>query len=66
MTNHDRLFKELLQTFFVEFLELLFPKVAAYIDAGNIEFLGVPAPPGDAETEPGDTAVDLGIRRSLP
>src|ERR1017187_2025375 len=39
MTNHDRLFKELLTTFFIEFLELFFPKVAAYIDPTSVEFL---------------------------
>ena len=38
MTNHDRLFKELLTTFFMEFLELFFPKVAAYVDPGSLEF----------------------------
>ncbi|MBX3168314.1 MAG: flagellar assembly protein H [Candidatus Eremiobacteraeota bacterium] len=30
--DHDRLFKELLSTFFIEFLELFFPSVAALID----------------------------------
>ena len=30
MTSHDRLFKELIETFFMEFLELFFPEVAAY------------------------------------
>mgnify|MGYP001806258758 CR=1 FL=1 len=29
MIDPDRLFKELLTTFFVEFLELFFPEVAA-------------------------------------
>ena len=37
--DHDRLFKELLTTFFVEFLELFFPKLAASIDPDSIEFL---------------------------
>ena len=37
--DHDRLFKELLTTFFVEFLELFFPKLAASIDRDSIEFL---------------------------
>jgi hypothetical protein len=32
MKNHDRLFKELLGTFFVEFLDLFLPEVLAYID----------------------------------
>ena len=30
--DHDRLFKELLTTFFVEFLELSFPKLAASLE----------------------------------
>ncbi|HWE03280.1 MAG TPA: hypothetical protein VG326_12800 [Tepidisphaeraceae bacterium] len=37
--DHDRLFKELLTTFFVEFIELFFPKVAAALDRESIEFL---------------------------
>ena len=36
---HDRLFKELLTTFFVEFLELFFPKLAAELEPGSLEFL---------------------------
>ena len=32
MTDHDRLFKELLSTFFVEFLELFLPQVARAIE----------------------------------
>lgn len=32
MINHDRLFKELLTTFFIEFLELFFPQVVAYLE----------------------------------
>lgn len=32
MVNHDRLFKELLTSFFYEFLELFFPSLAALID----------------------------------
>jgi hypothetical protein len=39
MTDHDRLFKELLTTFFVEFVELFFPTVADYLDPGSIAFL---------------------------
>ena len=39
MIDHDRLFKELLTTFFVEFLELFFPQVSAYIDHNSLEFL---------------------------
>ena len=37
--KHDRLFKELLRTFFMEFLELFFPEVAAYVEPSSIEFL---------------------------
>lgn len=37
--DHDRLFKELLTTFFVEFVEAFLPDVAAYLDTASIEFL---------------------------
>src|SRR4051794_29077156 len=37
--DHDRLFKQLLRTFFAEFLELFLPEVAAYIEPGSLEFL---------------------------
>ena len=37
--DHDRLFKELLTTFFVEFLDLFFPKLAASLDRQSLEFL---------------------------
>jgi predicted transposase/invertase (TIGR01784 family) len=37
--NHDRLFKELLQTFFGEFVELFFPQVYEAIDLEHIHFL---------------------------
>jgi hypothetical protein len=37
--NHDQLFKELLTTFFVEFLELLFPSVLEYLDTDSIQFV---------------------------
>ena len=37
--NHDPLFKELIRTFFVEFLELFLPEVANYLGAGSLEFL---------------------------
>jgi predicted transposase YdaD len=37
--DHDRLFKELLKTFFIEFVDLFFPELAAYLDAGSIVFL---------------------------
>lgn len=39
MIDHDRLFKELLTTFFVEFLELFFPQVIAYLEPSSITFL---------------------------
>jgi hypothetical protein len=37
--NHDQNFKELLTTFFIEFLELFLPEVAAMIDPTAITFL---------------------------
>ena len=37
--DHDRLFKELLTTFFAEFLELFFPKLATSLDRDSIKFL---------------------------
>lgn len=39
MVDHDRLFKELLRTFFVEFLELFLPDVLAFVDVTSIEFI---------------------------
>ena len=30
--DHDRLFKELISAFFVEFVELLLPEIASYVD----------------------------------
>jgi predicted transposase/invertase (TIGR01784 family) len=39
MTDHDRLFKELLTTFFVEFLELFLPQVARVIEPDSVRFL---------------------------
>ncbi|AIE76137.1 DUF4351 domain-containing protein [Synechocystis sp. PCC 6714] len=39
MIDHDRLFKELLTTFFVEFLELFFPQVLDYLDQNSLIFL---------------------------
>jgi len=36
--DHDRLFKELLSTFFVEFVELFFPEMATYLDARSVTF----------------------------
>ncbi len=36
MTDHDRLFKELLTTFFIEFLELFLPEVAAFVEPDSL------------------------------
>ncbi len=38
MIDHDRLFKELLSTFFVEFIELFFPDVMAYLEPESVTF----------------------------
>ena len=37
--DHDRLFKELLTTFFVDFLEVFCPELVTYLDPGSLEFL---------------------------
>ena len=37
--DHDRLFKELISTFLIEFIELFFPQVLEYIDTESIIFL---------------------------
>jgi predicted transposase/invertase (TIGR01784 family) len=37
--NHDELFKQLLSTFFIEFLELFLPHVADSIDRNSVTFL---------------------------
>ncbi|MBD2211500.1 DUF4351 domain-containing protein [Nostoc linckia FACHB-104] len=39
MIDHDRLFKELISTFFLEFLELFFPQVVAYLEPESLKFL---------------------------
>lgn len=39
MIDHDRFFKELLRTFFVEFVELFLPEVYAYLDPDSLIFL---------------------------
>ena len=39
MIDHDRLFKELISTFFVEFLDLFLPQVIKDIDRDDIQFL---------------------------
>jgi hypothetical protein len=37
--DHDQLFKKLLKTFFVEFLELFAPDLASYVEPSSLEFL---------------------------
>lgn len=37
--NHDHLFKELLSTFFLEFIELFFPQVTHYLEPDTVQFL---------------------------
>lgn len=39
MIDHDRLFKELLTTFFLEFVELFLPDVSAYLERQSLKFL---------------------------
>jgi predicted transposase YdaD len=39
MIDHDRLFKELLTTFFTDFVDLLLPDLSAYLDPRSLEFL---------------------------
>src|SRR5206468_1060686 len=39
LMDHDRLFKELLTTFFVEFVELFLPDLAALMDRDGLQFL---------------------------
>lgn len=39
MTDHDQLFKQLITTFFVEFIELFLPQVATYLDPSSLESL---------------------------
>ncbi|NJM72316.1 MAG: DUF4351 domain-containing protein [Scytonema sp. RU_4_4] len=39
MIDHDRLFKELLSTFFVEFIELFLPDILTYLEADSVTFL---------------------------
>jgi predicted transposase YdaD len=39
MIDHDRLFKELLTTFFVEFVELFLPEVSAQLERNSVVFL---------------------------
>src|SRR4051794_13263012 len=37
--SHDQLFKELLQAFFQEFMELFYPDIAARLDFTRVRFL---------------------------
>jgi hypothetical protein len=37
--DHDRLFKELISTFFLEFVDLFLPQIAVDIDRDSIHFL---------------------------
>jgi Domain of unknown function (DUF4351) len=37
--DHDQLFKQLISTFFIEFLDLFVPELAVNIDRDNLEFL---------------------------
>ncbi len=37
--DHDRLFKELIQTFFEEFIVLFFPMMHEHIDFRHVSFL---------------------------
>lgn len=39
MIDHDRLFKELLRTFFIEFVELFLPAVNEYLEPDSLVFL---------------------------
>lgn len=39
MIDHDRLFKELIQTFFWEFIELFLPEVLEYVETDTLTFL---------------------------
>ncbi len=39
MIDHDRLFKELLSTFFPEFVDLFLPDVRAYLKRDSLGFL---------------------------
>ena len=42
--DHDRIFKELLTTFFVEFVEAFLPDVAAYLEQESLVFLDKQVP----------------------
>jgi predicted transposase YdaD len=38
-TDHDQLFKQLLSTFFLDFLDLFFPEVLTYLEPDSLVFL---------------------------
>ena len=62
--DHDQLFKQLIGTFFLEFLDLFVPELADRIDRDNLEFL-----PQEYFTDivEGDRrAMDLVVRINLP
>jgi hypothetical protein len=37
--DHDHLFKELISTFCIEFIELFFPEVLKYVDSNSVTLL---------------------------
>lgn len=39
MIDHDHLFKELLTTFFLEFVDLFLPEVSSYLERQSLVFL---------------------------
>ena len=39
MIDRDRLFKELLSTFFLEFLDLFFPNITSYLESETLTFI---------------------------
>jgi predicted transposase YdaD len=55
--DHDQLFKQLLTTFFLEFLELFTPEFFAAIDPSSLEIL-----PLEYFTD-GENLSDIGVRR---
>jgi predicted transposase/invertase (TIGR01784 family) len=63
MIDHDRLFKELLSTFFPEFIELFFPEISADWERDSLEFL--PQEVFTDVTEGERKIVDLIVRASL-
>jgi hypothetical protein len=38
-TDHDQLFKQLLSTFFLDFLDLFFPEVLTYLEPDSLIFV---------------------------